>query len=197
MRNVKTVTSAFYFTVFLFGIISVAHAEKMQTTGSLSAGTLALGLEFQAGLITGTPLELGLHEMVGLKGGFDLYARQGIQLRDDRTVYLGAGIKWTILTSNRQRPGVALLAGGHYWIDHWAGADGTIIFDYPIGRVTPLVGLDAKLDLPDSGAELRMGLLAIIRISVVTNISWFIEGEIGITGEPKSTFISTGPKITI
>jgi hypothetical protein len=183
--------------VVALALAPAAHAEKMETTGSLSAGRLALGLEFQAGLVTGTPLELNLHEMVGLIGGVDIYATEGMQLRDNRNVYIGAGIKWTILTMNHERPGIALLAGGHYITDAYAGADATIMFDYRIGRVTPLLGLDSKLDLPESGADLKLGLLAIVRIEVVTNVAWFIEGEIGLTGDPKPSFISTGPKITI
>jgi hypothetical protein len=197
MRANKTTFVAFFASVTLLGFSSLAHAEKMQTTGSLSAGRLALGAEFQAGLITGTPLELNLHEMVGLIGGVDIYATQGIQLRYDRDVYIGAGIKWTILSGNHERPGVALLAGGHYLINNYAGADATIMVDYTIGRVTPLLGLDTKLDLPESGADFKVGLLAIVRIALVTNVAWFIEGEIGLSGEPKPTFISTGPKITI
>lgn len=174
---------------------SSARAENMQTTSSLAAGRLALGLEFQAGLVSGTPIEMNLHEMVGLAGGVDLYARQGIGL-SDQPFYLGVGVKWTLQTGRRDRPGIAVLAGGHYFIDHYGGADVTLLLDFTVGRATPFVALDANLDFPDD-VDLKLGLLGGVRIALVKNVAWFVEAGVGLTGSPRPHFVSTGPKITI
>lgn len=176
---------------------SLARAENMMTTQSLSAGKLALGLEAQAGLVDGTPMLLNLHQSVGLRGGFDIYAREGIGLGDNRQgVYIGAGIKWTILSGRRDRPGLALLAGGHYFISNYGGADATFYVDYTISRVTPYLALDLNVDFPRD-VDFKLGLLGGARIGVVQNVEWFIEGQVGFTGNPKNHLLATGPRIRI
>lgn len=181
--------------VLVFVLAKAARAENMQTAGSLSAGHMALGLEFQAGLVSGTPLVLNLHEMVGLASGVDLCARQGIGL-SSQPFYIGAGLKWTFLTSRHDRPGLALLAGGHYFVNEYGGADTTLLIDYTINTITGFLGMDINLDFPD-GVDFKLGLYGGVRFALVRNVAWFIETGVGLTGNPKPHFISTGPKITL
>src|SRR5438874_2355909 len=93
---------------------ALARAEILDTTGSRSAGELSLAGELQAGLSPGTPLSLNVHEAIGLAGGVDLVAKQGFGLSAPHDVYLGAGLKWTLLHDKSNAPGLALWAGGHF-----------------------------------------------------------------------------------
>jgi hypothetical protein len=178
---------------------STALAENMQTAGSLAAGDLALGAEFQAGLFQGNPLTLNLHESVGLRGGFDLYAREDIGMSNDApNFYVGAGIKWTLMSNSRSRPGIAFLFGGHFYTDaDIAGADAAFLLDFRVGRVTPFAGLDFNLEFFDNDAQLFLTINGGARISVATNVSWFVEGGLGVSGEPKRHYVVTGPRISI
>lgn len=179
--------------------VAPASAATMQTAGSLPAGKLSLGLELQADLIEGNPFSLGFHEVVGLAGGVDLYARECVGMNTpggaSRPVYIGAGLKWTMLQGRRDNPGIALLAGGHYVFNSYAGADGALLIDYTIARVTPFLGLDANLDFDDEVA-FRMGLIGGVRVAVVSNVHWYVEGGLGLTGS-REHYIATGPAISI
>jgi hypothetical protein len=199
-RFLRTVVPALALASILLSA-GAARAEIMQTSGSLPAGGLSLGAEFQAGVYASpAPWLLNLHEAVGLIGGVDLYAREGLGLRN-ANFYVGAGVKWTPLTSRSDRPGIAILAGGHYVSSELAGADGSLLIDYTIKRVTPYLGLDTNLDFYSSNnrndVDFKLGLIGGARIGLVPHVAWYVEGGLGITGDPKPHFITTGPKITL
>jgi hypothetical protein len=176
-----------------------AHAEYADTTGSLAPGSLSLAAEFQADMYEGTPFLLNIHESVGLASGLDLFLRQGLGL-SDQGFYFGGGIKWTLLgaSSRHSRPGVAAWFGGHGRTrGGGGGADATIAVDYPFRRLRPYLGLDANLEFRSNDVEFLLGLFGGVRISIVQNIAWFVEGGLGILGNPRPHFISTGPRIFI
>lgn len=176
-----------------------AHAEYADTTASLRAGALSLAAEFQADVLNDTFMLVNLHEAIGLASGVDLVLRQGLPI-SGQGFYFGGGIKWTLLTgsSKARRPGIAAYLGGHGRTGGSGGADAAILVDYSFSRVRPYIGLDANLDFgtPDDPA-FSLGLYGGVRISLVTNVAWFVEGGLGILGTPRPHFISTGPRVYI
>lgn len=114
--------------------------------------------------------------------------------------YFGGGIKWTLVHASTKvtRPGVALWLGGHFHTSaNVAGADAMIAVDYPFSRVRPYLGLDANLEFASSDVQFLLGLVAGVKIGIARNISWFVEGGLGIVGDVKANFIATGPRIYI
>lgn len=195
---VKSSSSAAFALALL--VAPSAGAEIMDTTASLGPGSVSLAAELQAALRSGTPMLINAHEAIGLVGGVDLTLRQGVGLRNLDGVYLGAGVKWTLLSasSKRGRPGVATWVGGHFWSSgSIAGGDASIAIDYPIGRFRPYVGLDSNLEFSDNDVEFVIGFFGGLRIGIVKNVVWFVEGGLGLAGNPKPHFIATGPKILI
>lgn len=200
MSDASVKTSSIAALALVLLVASSARAEIMDTTGSLGSGSLSLGAEAQAALREGTPMMINAHEAVGLLGGLDLTLRQSAGVRHWDGFYLGAGVKWTLLSasSKRGRPGVATWLGGHFWTSgSVAGADASIAIDYPFGRFRPYIGLDSNLEFYDNDVEFAIGFFGGVRIGIVTNVVWFVEGGLGLAGTPKPHFISTGPKIYI
>ena len=173
-----------------------ARAEIDDTSRSLRAGQLSLAAGFQAGFVADThPLLVNVHEAIGLAGGLDLYARQAIGL-DEQPLYLGAGIRWTLVSGRRNRVGVGLFAGGHLLTDNGgAGADGTLLVDYSLGKVTPYGAFDLNINFRENDTDTQVGLIGGVRIFMVQNVYWLVEGGLGLAGQPKPHFISTGPRI--
>ena len=176
-----------------------ARAEYADTTASPRAGALSLAAEFQADVLHDTFMLVNLHEAIGLASGVDLVLRQGLPV-SGQGFYFGGGVKWTLLTgsSKASRPGIAAYLGGHGRTGGSGGADAAILVDYSFGRVRPYLGLDANLDFgtPDD-PSLSLGLYGGARIALVTNVAWFVEGGLGILGNPRPHFISTGPRVYI
>ncbi len=176
-----------------------ARAEYADTTSSLGPGHLSFATELQADVRTDWPLLLNLHESVGLAGGFDLVLRQGLPL-SGQGFYFGGAIKWTLLgaSTRASRPGVALWLGGHGRTGGGAaGVDATITVDYPFGRVRPYLGLDGNLELTSDDVELLLGLVGGAQIGLVSHVALFVEGGLGIIGDPEPHFISVGLRVTI
>ena len=193
----RTLGSLVVAVVLTAGSTGTARAEIMDTTGSLAAGQFSLGFELQAGLAqprSPTTL-LNIHEAVGLAGGLDLYARQGISLGGGGSLYFGAGIKWAILRDGKSGPGLALWGGGHVWTGGGGGGDATLLLDHRFGSVTPYFGADLNIEVGGGEVDTRLGLLGGVRIIIVQHVAWFVEGGVGIVGDPALTFLSTGPKI--
>ena len=177
-----------------------AKAEIMDTTASLAPGHVSLGFEIQAGVRDPVPLELNFGQAIGLARGFDLYLRESIGAVNGRGVRFGAGIKWNLLHASRvhNRPGIALWLGGHGGTGSYdgGGADATLAIDYPFARVRPYLGLDANLEFGGSSSPRSvLGLIAGAQLSVVSHVSWFVEGGFGLLGATRPHFVSTGPRI--
>lgn len=173
----------------------VQAAAVIDVTESLSPGDISLAAAFEAALVNGTPLSLGLFENVGLAGGLDLYAREGFGLSGSHPFLLGVGVKWTILTDRRDRPGLALWVGGHYWSGSVAGADSTLVLEHHMGAVTPYAGIDAALDFYSNDTDFKLGLLGGARIALGNRVGWFVEAGLGLLGVPHPHYIATGPRV--
>jgi hypothetical protein len=169
----------------------------LDTSVSRAAGAFSLAGEIEAHT-GGTPLMLSVYEAVGLTGGVDLVARQGFGLSGDHAVYLGGALKWTLLHDKAESPGLAVWAGGHYiTAADVAGADATLLIDHRFGRFTPYAALDMDLDFFSGGSELFLDIIGGARIGLSNRVAWFVEGGLGIAGDVKQNFVSTGPRISI
>ncbi|HET6344353.1 MAG TPA: hypothetical protein VFH51_05435 [Myxococcota bacterium] len=174
-----------------------ARAEVLDTTASRPSGAFSIAGEIE-GMSRGDSLMLSVHEAVGLAGGVDLIARQGFGLTDNKSVYFGGGLKWTLLHDKPSAPGLAVWAGGHYWTGPVvAGFDATILLDHHFGRFTPYAGLDLNLEFSSGNSFLGLAVLGGGRIGLGSHIAWYVEGGLGLGGAGKFNFISTGPRFQI
>jgi hypothetical protein len=177
--------------------LRAARAEVLDTTASRPSGAFSIAGEIEA-MSRGDALMLSVHEAVGLLGGVDLIARQGFGLTDSKSVYFGGGLKWTLLHDKANAPGVAVWAGGHYWTGpSVAGFDATILVDHRFGRFTPYAGLDLNLEFASGSSFLGLAVLGGGRIGLGSHIAWYVEGGLGLGGDAKFNFISTGPRFQI
>lgn len=208
-NNVRTVGGLAFASWSLLAVLAAhqARAENMMTTHSQPPGYPTFGAEFQAetqdGFRTGV-LSAQVHESIGLVGGLDLFLRQGFYFPDNQpvNVYLGGGVKWTILSLNKKEgiPGLALAGGGHFVVNgDWGGADLTFLVDYRWGRWRPYISVDSELNFGRPGVEFRLGLIGGTRFTIVNHVTWFIEMGGGFTtrGPSGYGFISSGPHIFI
>jgi hypothetical protein len=173
-----------------------AHAEVQETPNSLSSGQLALGAEFQAAPQP-APLSILLHQNVGLVGGLDLYAREGIPVSQPQAFYIGGGLKWSLLHEKGNYPSLGIWIGGHYWTDGVAGADITALLGHEFHYASPYGGLKYDLDFGNQYVAQKLRLLVGVRIPVVNHLSWYVEGAVGLVGEPRPHFLSTGPRFVM
>ncbi len=165
---------------FLFAVMwgSPVHAEMMDTTASLSAGQLALGAEWQLGLADSSPMALNAREAVGLASGVDLQLRQGFGLNQNQPFYFGAEVKWTLRhgTAKKQRPGVALWAGGHFRAGgNGFGGDASIAIDYPFKGFRPYLAFDANLERINDDFDFMLAIIGGTRIGLSRRADLFVE----------------------
>jgi hypothetical protein len=166
----------------LLGLVRPAHAEIMDTTGSLSSGHLGLGVELQAGLDDGLPLAIHLHEDLGLAGGVDLTVDQTIPL-EGGGVLLAIGGKWTLVHRGRSGAGFALWVQGFYDTGSEAlGPQSYLMLDFQAGRFTPYFAADARLTFLEGDGHFSFGVIGGSRIALGSSVGGFIEVGIGIEG---------------
>ena len=174
-----------------------AHAEFLDTTQSLQAGNLGLAGEFEAGLTDNSPLLLRLHQAVGLAGGVDLYLREGLFLGGSHAFLVAGGAKWTFLSESAHRPGLALWIGGHYRTSGLAGADVQALIDKRFGRLTPFAGSHFWLDFGQGQSRANLRLIGGLRVAINSKVAWLVEAGLGLLGDPRPHFVSTGPRIAL
>jgi hypothetical protein len=182
---------------------SPAWAALQDTPSSLAPGAFDLGFEAQFGAIgayetEGTPVSLNIHEAIGLSNGLDLQLQEGFGLDDPHEVYLGGAIKWTVLHDRKDRPAFAMWFGGHYLIHAgFGGIDITGTVAHRFGRFDPFLGLRYNVEFGDSDVDSFMGVIGGTPIALGSKVAWFVEGGVGFLGVVKSTYISTGPRISL
>ena len=172
-----------------------ARAEYQELPDSLGLGDWGIAGEFQANIEPGVPLEIILHENVGLVGGLDVFLRQDFPLNGGDFM-VGAGIKWTILHKHNG-PGLALWAGGHYYVKDFAGLNLAMLVDYRFSRLIPYAGLMYDMDFEGDGLRHKLRLALGLRIGIVEHFAWFVEAGIGLAQPPLPHFIATGPRFTL
>lgn len=166
----------------------------MDTTRSLKAGQLSLGAEFEANLAEGAPLNLNLHEEIGLRSGLDLVLDQQLRVADGDGVLIGVGVKWTFLANTRSSPGLALWLTGIYDTNgDDAGFRGHFMVDNTWGKFTPYLAFDMDLIFADDSFT-TFTLIGGTRVGLVKNVAAFFEGGLPLSGD-NTEFLSAGLRV--
>lgn len=181
----------------LLAVSAPARAEVLDTTRSLGAGHFRVSAGAEFGLSSPNPIRLDLQERLGLVGGLDLHLVQSIGLHREPGARFGGGLKWTVLSNTKARPGIALWGGGFYQTARRvAGATGRFAIDYRFGRVTPYAALDLDLWFED-GVDTHLTLLGGARIGVVDHVGLFLEAGADLTGRRRDHLAAVGLALTI
>lgn len=176
-----------------------AAAKILDGTQSLAPGHISAALGAELSLEDPNPIRLEVKERIGLAGGVDLYLDQTIGLHRDDGLRLGGGLKWTVvdLSTKRERPGVALWAGGFFHTGREvAGAAFTALVDYRFGRLRPYAGLDLDMWF-DQGVDTRLTVLGGTRIAIVNHLGAYLEAGGGLTGRVRNHLVALGLRLDL
>lgn len=184
------------FALLFFAAVP-AEAKLLDTTSSLGPGHLGAAVGGEFALYAPNPIRLELHERVGLVGGLDLYLNQFVGLHRESGLRLGGGLKWSLMSRKKNRPGLALWAGGFYQTQRKAaGAAASFMIDSQFGRLTPYAALDMDMWF-ENGVDTHFTLLGGTRIAIVKHVAAFLEAGGGLTGSRRNHFAALGLRLRL